>query len=100
MKMGKLQGCTVSQFPSFKVLKFRFFKSSEFQRFENFISCFLLDIDFISKIFKNLLNGSSALFGSTFQQNQNLKCPKIMRFPRILFLKKDSDLFRQLFEII
>ena len=52
----------VSWFQSFSVSKFLGFKVSKICQIS--ISCFLDDIDPISKIFKNLSNGSSEFVGA------------------------------------
>ena len=55
-------------FPGFLVSKFQSFKVPKIYQMS--ISCFLEDIDPVSKVPKNLLNGSSGMFGARlFQQN-------------------------------
>ena len=51
----------VSKSPGFKVSNSQSCNASKIQ---HSISCFLIDIDSVSKVFKNLLNGSSGIFGA------------------------------------
>ena len=68
--------------------------------YQNYISCFLEDIDPISKIFKNLLDGSSGFCGSRLFQHLQFPVCKIsnvrfrnFRFPNIIFFKNDLGCF-------
>ena len=59
-------GFLVSKFPGFLVSEIIGFKVSKL--YQNSISCSLEDIDPVSKIFKNVLNGSSGFFGARLVQ--------------------------------
>ena len=67
----------VSWFQSFLVSRCRrrFKKSFGVPYYQIPISCFLIDIGLISKIFKIILNGSSGFYGARlFQNRQIFKC--------------------------
>ena len=80
MKINKIQSFLVYWFLSFLVPSFLGFEVSWFQSFRNpmipyyqmSISCFLIDIDLIFKIFKNLLHGSSGLSAPVFSKTLKL----------------------------
>ena len=62
--VSKFLGFKVSWLLGFKVSKFQSFKVSMIPYYQNLISCFLKEIDPISKLFKNLLDGSSGFVGA------------------------------------
>ena len=82
-------GSLVSWFLGSLVVKFLGFKVSSLlgskvsKIYHISISCFLQDIDPISAIFKNLLVGSSDMFGARlFQYFQNVGCPTLSDFTK------------------
>ena len=58
-KVSRFQSFLVSKLRGFKVAWFLGFDVLMFPYYQNSISCFLEDIDPVSKIFKNLLDGYS-----------------------------------------
>ena len=57
------------------------------------ISCFLIDIDLISKISKNFSNESSSFFGARLFQNWQKWISENLRFINIIFPKKVPGIF-------
>ena len=71
--VSRFLGLSVSKFFGFLVSWFQTFEVSMIQYYRNSISCFLEDIDFISKMSNISLDGSSIIFGTRilryFQNN-------------------------------
>ena len=88
---------TVSKLQSFWVSSFQSFKVPKIQKN---ISCLLIDIDPISKILKNLLDGSSGAFGRRmFRNSQNAGVPRFWGF-RQYYFEKMVRTFLELFGVI
>ena len=87
---------------SFKVSKFQSFNFLNFQRFKvskvhKFHFMFFIDIDPISKIFKNLLDGSSGFIGPRLSQHfQNLRFPNFKDVKIQYFSKTMRDFLNNL----
>ena len=98
LKMEKCFGFLVLGFlvSCFLVYWFIGFKVSKIYQIS--ISCFLIDIDHISKLFKILLNGSAGFFGATFSKIVNKWIYDFFTFVKIyIFLQYDPGFFLDFF---
>ena len=99
----------VSWIQSFKASKiqhsFDVFGKNSIQYYQQIVSCFFINIDFVFKLFKKTIrvffdrsipysifkssfDASSGVFGTRLFQNfQNILCSKVLRFPKRIFSK-------------
>ena len=88
-----------SWFLGFEISKFQGFKHLFcFQKifvsyYQMSISCFLVDIDLISKILKILLDGSPSFVGARLFQNGQQWIPETSTFTNIIFLNMFQGFF-------